>query len=505
MDISQTQILIASRSKKGVILFIVILTLALLSVTITHAALPVGFVAEQPSVTVPYITLENEIEFGETVYGSIDNPAEQDEYTFSGNVGDVILIRMNDTPSTGFGSEIHLYRPGGTLLCSDFDVNGYLAEIVCTLDASGTFTILAMDHFGNTTGTYSLHLQRTNNPGNAEPFALGTSISNTLTLPTEMQAYTFTGSENDVILMRMNDSPATGFGSEIRLYRPDGTLLCSDWDVFGALAQKTCNLDVNGTYTILTGDHHALSAGTYSFHAQRINNPENAMPVNFGTTITDTIMLPVGGKAYTFTGSENDIVLIRMMDTPNTGFGSEIRLYRPDGSLLCSAWDVHGSLAQQNCTLDTSGRFTLLALDHLGRFTGDYGLHIQRVNNPGNAVHISKNVSFMGEILLPTAVDAYLLNGTINDVLQIRMNDVPSSGFSSEIRLYRPDGTLLCSAWTVYGGLVDVTCTLDLTSTFTLLAMDRSGRYTNPYSLSLTCIGCAAEGYPTYLPLVIRP
>ena len=209
--------------------------------------------------------------------------------------------------------------------------------------------------------------------------------------------------------------------------------------------------------------------------------------------------------AYTLTGIENDVVDLRMSNTSSPVVISEIRLYRPDGTLLCSAWAVYDALAETACTLDVSGTFTLLAGDHFGSATGTYGLHVQRLNNPGSATAIGKNVSFFSTILLPPEMDAYVFWGTENDVIQIRMIDVPNTGFVSEIRLYRPDGTLLCSGWGGYlGGLAEITCTLDTTDTFTLLALDHFGTNTNPYSLSLTCIDCTENEYYTYFPMILN-
>ena len=261
---------ISVRRTKNVVYFIVATFLVFFPLSVVHAAIQINHYGERNDINLPNMT-DTLINFGETVNGSIDIPGEEDIYTFSGNIGDVIIVRMIDSPNTGFGSEISLYRPNGTLLCSDWDVGGSLAETTCTLDIDGTFTILAEDHFGFTTGTYGLHIQRLNQPGNATSLEFGDTVTHTITLPSEMIAYTLTGIENDVVDLRMINSPNTGFGSEIRLYRPDGSLLCSYWDLYGSMVETACSLDTGGTFTILAGDHYGFTTGTYGLHVQRLN------------------------------------------------------------------------------------------------------------------------------------------------------------------------------------------------------------------------------------------
>ena len=211
------------------------------------------------------------------------------------------------------------------------------------------------------------------NPGNATSLEFGDSVTNTITLPSEMIAYTLIGIENDVVDLRMIDISNPDVISEIRLYRPDGTLLCSAWHVYSGLAETACTLDVSGTFTLLAGDHFGSATGTYGLHVQRLNNPGDTTSLEFGDTVTNTITLPSEMFAYTFTGIENDVVDMRMIGT-----SSEIRLYRPDGTLLCSYWASYG-LAETACTLDVSGTFTILAGDHFGFATDTYELHVQRL------------------------------------------------------------------------------------------------------------------------------
>ena len=71
------------------------------------------------------------IDFGETLSESIDSFIEIDNYTFSVNPNDVILIRINKV-SGSFSPEIKLFAPNGTILenkyVSSFEINRTLFE-----------------------------------------------------------------------------------------------------------------------------------------------------------------------------------------------------------------------------------------------------------------------------------------------------------------------------------------------------------------------------------------
>ncbi len=75
-----------------------------------------------------------------------------------------------------------------------------------------------------------------------------------------MDAYTFAGSAGDIALVRMSGTGAP----DVRLYGPDGTLLC--WDTaFGSVAEISgCALPSDGTYAILAGSWVTPGGGAYN-------------------------------------------------------------------------------------------------------------------------------------------------------------------------------------------------------------------------------------------------
>ena len=83
------------------------------------------------------------LQYGEVITGSIDSLGDVNIYTFEGTSGDAVRFSMNMTSGT-LDPLFDVFRPDGTLLC-DTQTTGILAQVDCTLDATGTHTILVGD------------------------------------------------------------------------------------------------------------------------------------------------------------------------------------------------------------------------------------------------------------------------------------------------------------------------------------------------------------------------
>jgi DNA-binding transcriptional ArsR family regulator len=97
------------------------------------------------------------IEFGETIFASIETAAEMDSYSFSANAGDVIYVRMTEIDSS-LNPYIKLYGSNGSLLVDDH-LGVSWAEFEYKVNESGVYTLLAGDRFGRNTGEYGIFFQ----------------------------------------------------------------------------------------------------------------------------------------------------------------------------------------------------------------------------------------------------------------------------------------------------------------------------------------------------------
>jgi hypothetical protein len=202
------------------------------------------------------------LDFSETVSGDIGMAAEMDAFTFSGAAGDRVLARMVKT-SGSIQPYLRIYRPDGTARCSKS--GGTIADTLCTLDKDGVHTVLASDSSGPQTGSYTLYIQRTNNPANATPLSFGETVSGEIGMTSEMDAFTFEGTANQSVVVQMARTSGA-MQTELRIYRPDGSLICSKKGT--PPIRLTCTPATDGTYTILAGDVNGDETGSYTLSLQ---------------------------------------------------------------------------------------------------------------------------------------------------------------------------------------------------------------------------------------------
>jgi hypothetical protein len=313
-------------------------------------------------------------------------------------------------------------------------------------------------------------------PQSAISLSYGQTVTGTIATPGQVVTYTFTASAGDVLLFRLRDNGA--LAPEVRLYAPDDTLLGSDWSY--DYVEMTETLVVPGTYTILVSDHFGTGTDDYLLHLQRLNGPTDPVPIAYGQTLTGTISVGIEMDVYTFAANAGDVLLFRLHD--NGALAPEVRLYASDGSLLTSDWSY--DYIEINQTLSASDTYTLLVGDHFGTGTGDYSLHLQRLNGPANATPIAYGQTLTGTVALMAEMDAYTFTAGAGDVVLAGMSDNDASfDFDPEIRLYAPDGSLLTSNWSY--DHVAITQTLSSPGDYTLLAGDYGGTDTGDYTLAL--------------------
>jgi len=432
-----------------------------------------------PMITRPDCSPANGIrlQFGDVTTAAISAVSEKDAYNFCGSAGDVVRLDISQT-SSSFNPDVDIYRPDGTLLCSDDTVSTALS-LECTLDASGPFVILIGDWSSNNTGGYAFYLQRLNNPNS--PTAVDYSGVETASIASivEHDTYTFSGSAGDIV--RLDISQTSGsLSPDVDIYRANGTLLCSD-DTVGTSLSMTCTLDVSGVYFILVGDWAINDTGGYAFYLQRLNNPSNITPVDFSDVVPATTGSIVEHDTYTFNGTAGDIVRLDISQTSGS-LSPDVDIYRANGTLLCSD-DTVGTSLSMTCTLDVSGVYFILVGDWAINDTGGYAFYLQRLNNPSNITP----VDYSGVVPATTSSivehDTYTFNGTAGDIVRLDISQT-SGSFSPDVDIYRANGTLLCTEDTV-GTSLSLECTLDTSGTFIILVGDWAINDTGGYAFYL--------------------
>ncbi len=336
---------------------------------------------------------------------------------------------------------VRLYGPDGTMLCQAFSSSGGMAEINdCPLPSNGTYTILSADYNYSETGNYGLYLQRLNNPESSTVLGYGQNIGGEISFAAEMDTYTFSGVAGEWVLINLAVTLGT-LDPQIRLYRPDGTLLCNASNSNGGFAEITnCQLSDTGTYTLLVNDYGDIDPGNYRLYLQRLTDAVNTTPLSFGVPLAADIALASEIDTYTFNATAGDRVLIDMAVSSGL-LDPQIRLFGPNGTQVCQDYKTSGGAAEiADCQLPATGTYQILAGDYGSTETGNYGIFLQRLNQPGNSTVVTYGQNITRDIILTAEMDTFTFVGTANDWVVIDMA-VTLGGLDPQIRLFRPDGT----------------------------------------------------------------
>src|SRR5579863_6049046 len=194
---------------------------------------------------------------------------------------------------------------------------------------------------------------------------------------------------------------------------------------------------------------------------------------------------------YTFTASAGNSIQLRM---GATNFVPRIDLYRPDGTLLTSAFTANGSFrdAALSLQLTNTGTFMVGASSYYAGQFGGYGLTLALIPGafvvlPGTQGGALTNGAYEPGNLALGGLAMWSFSGNAGNNIQLRMG---ATNFVPRIDLYGPDGTLVTSAFTANGSYRDAALALQLTNsgTFTVVASSYYPNTFGGYALNLAQI-----------------
>jgi hypothetical protein len=255
-----------------------------------------------------------------------------DAWTFSATEGDFILLRVDRRGgAVGFGPQVALYGPGGSLVTAQTNIAQRLGE-------TGLYTFVVSG--GPIEGSYRIQFLRL--PGSFSPSAgdeggiLADSANDGILEEYDFDAWTLEASVNETIVFRVSpNSGGTFFWPEIRLYGPDGALIAEDWSGFG-VTEVTLHASVGGNYTAVVSNKAGNEPGSYRITALRSRLTNLSIRANVEAGIAPPIV------GFTIAGGQNRL-LIRGIGPTLATFGVSGVLNDPVLSLF-----IGDMLAAQN-------------------------------------------------------------------------------------------------------------------------------------------------------------
>ncbi|MBN1659857.1 MAG: hypothetical protein JXA93_15740, partial [Anaerolineae bacterium] len=342
--------------------------------------------------------------------------------------------------------------------------------------------------------------------------AFGETVAGAISAPGEADSYTIVANAGDVVLIRVSKDGGD-LWPQIRLYAPAGALL-QEQDGSTA-AEMVQSVPESGSYSLLISDgYDGTYTGSYKLYVQRLNQPGNALALTFGQTVTGAIPQAAEMDTFTFEAEVGDVILVGMSRTSGS-LWPEIRVYNAAGSALgATSGTVHAELtvtafqtwrvylpvvvsghtgaeiaatrpeAVQRVEVTVPGAYTILVGDdYNATYTGSYNVHLQRLNNPGNATALSFGQTVAGSISMPGEMDAYTFSGEAGDVVLAGMS-LTSGSLWPQVRVYDPNGNPVGTA--SGSAHAEVVATLPVDGSYLLLACDGyNGTYTGSYNVHL--------------------
>jgi len=302
---------------------------------------------------------------GTVTDGNLAAAGQTDCYTVTASAGQTLWFQYDHTSNTSLSPTATLYKPNGSVECGV----GYAPTMSCTLDTSGTFTLLIRDSNGGYTGPYSVLVQRVDSPSGCTTLGYGAApTSVTMSTPGALDCFTVPASVGDHVLVRWINTAGTSFYPYLQGFDANGSSICG----LAGPSALTCTSDTNGNMTFFVRDSSDFYTGTFSIAVQNVNSPTGCGSLTVGGS-ADSGSLTAAAQidCYTFTGTAGEHVDTNMTRTSGS-FTVWQELVRPNGTTICGPT----SSADQTCTLDVSGTYTLIVGDYYAISTGTYTVKV---------------------------------------------------------------------------------------------------------------------------------
>ncbi|MBN1565256.1 MAG: TlpA family protein disulfide reductase [Anaerolineae bacterium] len=428
-----------------------------------------------------------------------------DEYAF-----DVVFVNLWDTETDALGYLAH-YSPD---LYTVFDENEQLIQRIninhaptnVLLDTDGTILAVHVNIITPTTVNFLNVVAQQPGEGHfvaadyadrvpqaellpielddTPPITYNTTITGTISAEDTQDAYQFTGSAGDELLITLTAPDDSELDSYVALLTPDGEHIAENDDIDPGIIQDArmmVTLPADGVYIVVATrflENDGYSEGAYELlitengavndaaitegdqpdatpPAEASGTTQTTGTIAYGETVTGTIFDTDYAQAWTFTGSQGDVITATMSradqaDDDPGGLDGYMQLIGPDGDILIEVDDSQTVMPViETYELPADGTYTLVATRFAfanGLSTGAYTLTLEHVaalttppdtgasatgagtnwlpNNtlPADLYWINYNEQVAGSLADDPFDQWYIFQGTAGDVITIQMN-----------------------------------------------------------------------------------
>jgi trimeric autotransporter adhesin len=482
-----------------------------------------------PSVAIAQGALTN----GENHSGSIATAGQVDEWTFSANQGDALILTLGEVPRVpdpNFWPRIQVTGPTGAPLVCGNCWGEISTRMAATAPLTGTYTVLVSSFTAAAVGDYILRLAKT--PG---AFMVPTGDQGGTLLNggnhtgrievADLDIWTFTANQGDALVVTLGEIPVgpgqvdPGFWPWLRVYDPLGqTLVCGNcWGDVSTRMADTAPL--TGTYTVVVASFTGDVAGDYVLRMARVPATfevpaaDHGGPMSNGSNHTGRIER-ADLDMWSFTATQGDSLILTLAEilvgpgTPDPGFWPWLRVFGPGGdTLVCgNCWGER--VTHMAATAPLTGTYTVVVAGFTGDVAGDYYVRLARTPAtyeipPGDHGGPMMNaIAHTGRIELGD-LDIWTFSAAQGATITVTMAEIPvpptdpDPGFWPWIRVLGPTGaTVVCG--NCWGNVVaQMSTTAPLTGTYTIVAASAAVALEGTGNYTLTVNGATSPVVPT--------
>src|SRR6266567_3589254 len=340
-------------------------------------------------------TTTNALTLAASVTGSLDEPGEEDRYTFSGTAGQRLYYDALDADNDPIN--VQLISPSGAIAFingnSDTDVGPF------TLTETGTYTLLFKGS-GDTTGDYSFRLIDVSQAP-AQSLTFDTTVNGTNVPVTSASVYRFTGTNGQRLFF---DFAATNVGvASVILYGPQNQQLNGYYGYYLSTDFEQ-TLPADGTYVLTIGNYTDPPAANFSFRVVTPNTTTNGLTL--AASVTGSLNEPGEEDRYTFTGTAGQRLYYDALDADNDPIN--VQLISRSGAIAFINGNSDSDVGP--FTLTETGTYTLL-LKGSGDTTGDYRFRLIDVSQAPASV-LAFDTTVNGTNVPVTSASVYRFTGT---------------------------------------------------------------------------------------------
>lgn len=400
--------------------------------------------------------------FGEPVSGLLDDEFFRQVYVFDGRVEEVIALSMSSDDGD-LDPYLLLTDEQGTILAlSDDDGPDNDALIASKrIPADGRYFVIATrfgQEHGNTTGNYTLLLERVGAGGSETTFLrYGDSVLGRVTLDEPLVFYFLRAERGDVVNITLNRTSGN-LDPLLDLATADGRVLVSNDDdplAEGTLDAGIINYTVleTGVYLIVAthfGREAGDTEGSYVLSVTQTPpeelgaRPEEARLIDYGAAVEGAVDDDVPVRYYRFDARRGDVITVTL-SAESSNLNPVVKLADANLVEIIENDDGGGGVDARIAayTVPVDGTYYLLATRYReaeGQTTGTYTLQLN--GRPGvvggQALEIAYGAEVSGLIEDGHSLEEYVFFGQQGDVIQIVMERA-SDNLDALVTLYDSD------------------------------------------------------------------